>query len=536
MARLHEHQGKTLLTQNGIGIPRGRVASSPEEAAAIAVELDGPVVLKSQVWSTKRASHGGIRFASDVDEVRREATAMFSEKIQQFPVDAILVEEKLQIQSEYYAAVLIDGEQRRPRVLFGAVGGSGIEEIAESDPGKVATTLVDVRDGLQPYMARSLCERTGVPGKLHVRLGATLVKLYNLARSVEARSIEINPLVLTIDGKMVAADCRVALDDYSIFRHPELGIEIAREFSRPPTPLDQIAYDVEAADYRGTFYFMQLEEGYKKGDRFVGLHGSGGGGSMMAMDSLHRKDLKPANFTDTSGNPSASKIYRAAKIILTQPNIDGYFFSGSGVASQEQTNGARGLAKAFREERIDIPAVVRLGGNLEDEAVDLLHRYTADLPGTVEGYKKDDTSDSCAARLVQLIDASGDASDDPGEDAGTIARRSPDGNVETRETPATKPYRFDTTTGGVEFDHALCVDCVAKPCVEACEPAILRLDGVAPVLAISTDKAKSGGCTECLACELECAVAGNGGASINLPIPGLDAYRRELADSIGAQA
>ena len=518
MARLYEHQGKGLLAEHGVPVPRGRLAASPEEAAAVAGELATPVVLKSQVWSTHRAAHGGIRFAETPDEARQLAAEMLGQTIQGVRVETVLVEEKLDIADEWFASVLIDGEQRRPRVFLSSTGGTGIEEIAAEHPGSVATRLVDLGEGLQAYQARELARAAGVPSKHRVRLGAVLVRIYELAKSCEARSLEVNPLVLTAGGTIVAADCRIAIDDYAVFRHPELGIDVAREFSRPPTPLDRIAYEVERGDYRGTFFFMQLAEGFERGDGVVGFHGAGGGGSMMAMDALGQHDLTLANFTDTSGNPPASKMYRAAKIILSQPGLDGYFASGSGVASQEQTNGARGIAKAFREERLSIPAVVRLGGNREDRAVELLHAYTADLPAPVEGYKKDDPAVACAARLAELIETAAPAR--RGEPVPTAPAR----------RPAEAPYAFDTQTGSIVYDHAQCLACLSKVCVSACEPQILALDGDVPVLAISREAARTGGCTECLACELECAVRGNGGAEISLPIDGLEAYHAQTLE------
>ena len=518
MARLFEVQGKALLAEHGLRVPRGRATTSPDEAAEIALELATPVVLKSQVWSTHRAAYGGIRFAATPDETRQLAGEMLGREIQKFRVEQVLVEEQIEIAEEWYAAVLVDGEARQPRVLFSSTGGTGIEEIARDHPETLASALVDIGGGLHPYQARALTREAGLAGRKQIRAAQALVSLYALAQATDARSVEVNPLVLTADGQVVAADCRIAIDDYAVYRHPELGIDVAREFSRPPTLLDRIAYDVESGDYRGTFYFMQLAEDVVRGNRVVGFHGAGGGGSMMAMDALGQHGLELANFTDTSGNPPASKMYRAAKIILSQPGLDGYFASGSGVASQEQTNGARGIAKAFREANLSIPAVIRLGGNQEDRAVDLLHTYTADLPAPVEGYKKDDPAVACAARLVELIRTTD----------GLPAASPP------QRADAEMPYTFETQTGTITYDHAQCLECVSKVCVSACEPQILALEGDVPELAISRDDAKRGGCTECLACELECAVYGNGGAHIDLPIEGLSAYLRAKAESVGA--
>jgi len=490
------------------------VAFSPEEAAAVVEVIGTPAVVKAQVWTTGRAGIGGIRFVESPKEAREAAADLLSLVVRNFPVDRVLVEKRLDIAREFYAGFIIDDSAKRPMVIFSSVGGTGIEEIAAQHPDKVARMHLDVVDGLRDYQARDLVRRTGISGKLQMQIAGILVKLWTVTRTYEARAAEINPLVQTTSGQVVAADCRITVDDYAVYRHPELGIDIAREFDRPPTALDKIAYDVEKNDYRGTFYFIQLEQGFRKGQGYVGFHGAGGGGSMMSMDAVLSKGFKIANFCDTSGNPPASKVYRAAKIILSQPNIDAYFGSGSGVASQEQFHSARGLVKAFREEHLSIPAVIRLGGNGEDLAVEILEKYTRDLPAPVEGYKKDDTADFCAERLRTLVDQY-----QPSE-TGTQPAPQPEPQ---------RPYRFEIMTGSITYDHQACEGCETKICVEACIPQILKLEDGVPVLAISPEEARRGGCIECLACEIECAFQGNGGAYIDLPIPGLQEYRTSQA-------
>ncbi|MCG8608758.1 acetate--CoA ligase family protein, partial [bacterium] len=407
MARLHEYQGKELLKQFKIATPEGCLATNPQDVFDAAERLGGPVVLKAQVWTTGRAGIGGIQFAGDPESAKSKSEHIFGLRVKNFVVDRVLVEKRLNIEQEFYAGIIIDDAARQPLVIFSSTGGTGIEDIAAQHPDKVAQAAIDIVEGLQDYQARNLVRQTGLKGKLQLKIAATLVKLWNIAKSVEARSAEINPLILNDDGAIVAADCRIAIDDYAAFRHPELGIEIARELDRPPTELDKIAYDVEKNDYRGTFYFIQMEHGFQKGEGYIGFHGAGGGGSMMSMDAVSSQGFKLANFTDTSGNPPASKVYRAAKIMLAQKNIDAYFGSGSGVASQEQFHSARGLVKAFREVNLSIPAVIRLGGNSEDKAIDILENYTKDLPAPVEGFKKDDSADLCAERLRALVDAHG---------------------------------------------------------------------------------------------------------------------------------
>lgn len=516
MARLHEYQGKTLLQQHNLATPQGGVAATADEARAIAGEIiaktGNPVMVKAQAWVTGRASLGGIKKAATPDEAAQAAAAMLGMNINGFTVTHVLVEEQLAVKREFYAGVIVDDREQAPLVMFSSAGGTGIEEIAAENPSAVAGTHVDIEFGLQDYQARNLVRKTGVGGRLQRGLGSVLVQLYAVARAYEARAAEINPLVLTEDGKLVAADCRITVDDYAVFRHKDLGITIAREYNRPPTALEQIAYDVEANDYRGTFYFIQMAEAFEKGEGYVGFHGAGGGGSMMSMDAVLRQGYKVATFVDTSGNPPASKVYRAAKIVLSVGPIDGYFGSGSGVASQEQFYSARGLFKAFLEEQVDVPIVIRLGGNAEDRAVEILKSLNGRIPAKVEGYKKDDSPDFCAARLDALIKEN---------------RKS---KVESRTSvPASQSgqaasYSFETVTGGtVTFDYAICATCESKICIEACGRQILELnDDSCPVLNVTLEEAKKGRCSECLGCDVDCLLYGAGGGKVTLPIPGLD--------------
>src|SRR6266567_232034 len=404
MARLHEYQGKAILAANGLKIPRGRAASTVDEAVATAKELGGEVVVKIQAWTTGRAGIGGVGFAKNPDDVRAHAARMLSMKVGQFPVEAVLVEEKIDIEREFFLSFAIDDAARAPMIIFAAGGGSGIEERAAS----TRRIACDVNRGPLDSAVGEAVASCGLSSAHATQLAESIQKLFAAARSVEARSLEINPLVLTKDGEFVAADCRITIDDYAVARHPELGIEIAREFDHPPTALERVAYAVEESDHRGTFYFAQLATVSTKGSKgLVGFHGAGGGGSMMSMDAIVNAGFTIANFTDTSGNPSASKVYRASRIILAQPDLVGYFGSGSGVASQEQYWSAYGLAKAFWELDLNIPAVIRLGGNTEDRAVDTLRRMSELLRAPVEGYRKTDAPAMIAGRFAELVAGTG---------------------------------------------------------------------------------------------------------------------------------
>src|ERR1700731_3698697 len=406
MARLHEYQGKAILAANGFKIPRGRAASSADEAMAAAKELGGEVVIKIQAWTTGRAGIGGVAFAKKADEVRDHAKRMLAMKVGQFPVEAVLVEENVDIDREFFLSFAIDDAARAPVIIFAPGGGTGIEERAAS----TRKIFCDVKSGPLDSAVNEAVASSGLSKNQAKQLADAIRKLFNAARSVEARSLEINPLVLTKAGDFIAADCRITIDDYAVARHPELKIEIAREFDHPPTALERVAYAAEQSDHRGTFYFAQLATAAAKDSKgLVGFHGAGGGGSMMSMDAIVNAGFTIANFTDTSGNPSASKVYRAARIILTQPNLVGYFGSGSGVASQEQYWSAYGLAKAFWELDLDIPAVIRLGGNTEDRAVDILARMSKLLCAPIEGYRKTDAPAKIAGRFAELVANAGGA-------------------------------------------------------------------------------------------------------------------------------
>src|SRR6516165_7354069 len=503
MARLHEGQGKAILAANGFKIPRGCSVLTVEEAAAAATKLGGEVVIKIQALTTGRAGIGGVAFAKKPEDVREDAQRMLAMKVGQFPVEAVLVEEKIDIDREFFLSFAIDDAARAPMIIFAAGGGTGIEERA------AATRRIpcDVNRGPLDLVVDEAVVSCGLSAKNAKQLNESIRKLFATARSVEARSLEINPLVLTKTGEFVAADSRITIDDYAVGRHPELGIEIAREFDHPPTALERIAYAVEQNDHRGTFYFAQLATAAPEGSKgLVGFHGAGGGGSMMSMDAIVNAGFTIANFTERSGNPSAAKGDRAARIILVQPDLVGYFGSGSGVASQEQYWSAYGLAKAFWELALDIPAVIRLGGNTEDRAVEILRRISELLQATVEGYRKIDTPAFIAARFSELV-AGGGKKWKP---------RTPRVPKFVKEPSATK---LAVKNGCVWIDTARWPE--IRAAVETHSGGLIIDRAGAPVAALPNEEFATKD-SELLACDVECRLVGIEGFYLELEIPGLD--------------
>src|SRR5438045_2624841 len=222
MARLHEYQGKAILAANGFKIPRGRAASTADDAVSAAKELaadekSGEVVIKIQAWTTGRAGIGGVDFAKKPDDVRTHATRMLAMKVGEFPVEAVLVEEKVDIDREFFLSFAIDDAARAPMIIFAGGGGSGIEERAAS----TRRIPCDVNRGPLDSAVDEAVSSCGLSQAHAKQLAESIRRLFTAARSVEARSLEINPLVLAKSGEFVAADCRITIDDYAVARHPE---------------------------------------------------------------------------------------------------------------------------------------------------------------------------------------------------------------------------------------------------------------------------------------------------------------------------
>src|SRR5947208_6850934 len=429
---------------------------------------------------------------------------MLAMKVGQFPVEAVLVEEKIDIDREFFLSCALEAAAPGPVIILAPGGGTGIEERA------AATRRIpcDVDRGPLDSAVDEAVASCELSAKNAKQLNESIRKLFAAARSVEARSLEINPLVLTKTGEFVAADCRITIEDYAVRRHPELGIEIAREFDHPPTALEQVAYAIEQNDHRGTFYFAQLATAApKESNGLVGFHGAGGGGSMMSMDAIVNAGFTIANSTDTSGNPSASKVYRAARIILAQPDLVGYFGSGSGVASQEQYWSAYGLAKAFWELDLDIPAVIRLGGNTEDRAVDILHRMSGLLRAPVEGYRKTDAPAMIAARFAELVEG------------GRGTKWKPRAPRVPKFVKGSSAPMLAVKNGRVWIDNARWSQ--IQSAVETHSGGLIVDRKGSPARSLSEEEFATKD-SELLACDVECRLAGIEGFYLELDIPGFN--------------
>lgn len=397
MAKFLEYQGKEFYKKAAIPVPEGFVVKTPEEAIVAAEKIGKPVVVKAQVHAGGRGKAGGVKLASNPKEAGKYASEILGMEIKGLLVKEVLVEEQLDIVQEFYVGLIINSAQevRGPVLMFSPEGGVDIESVPEE---KIATLNIDSVKGLMIHDTLNMAVSMGMTGKTLRQIADIALKLYGIFRKLDCRTLEINPLVLTADGKVIAADCRMEVDDQALYRHPELGIEIGREFLKEPTDLDLIGWSFEASDFRGTSYIAEMaspEEVLKGG--YVGYHGIGGGAAMLGMDAMNKVGLKVADYADTSGNPTASKVYRITKLILSQPGIEGYFLAGFMMANQEQWHHAHGIVKALREElpkRPGFPVVLLLCGNKEKESQEILKIGLADLDARIEIYDRERVYDA----------------------------------------------------------------------------------------------------------------------------------------------
>lgn len=531
MVRLYEYQGKNLLKKAGIPTPLGDVASNPREAKEIAERIGKPTALKAQILTTGRFKAGGIKFANTPEEAESIAGELLGKEIKGLKVEKLLVEERLEVEKEFFLSVTVSDSYKvkGPIILFSTEGGVDVETVAEKHPEKISSMNIDYHQGLQLHEAQKLVSKLETQSDIVDSISNVACKLYEVFVKADAHTAEINPLILTKDGRIVAGDCRITLDDNSVFRHPELKIELPRDMTRPPTELERIAWKIEERDYRGVCYFLQLNpniDEVKKGG-YIAFHGIGGGASMLAADALMQKGLKLATYVDTSGNPTASKVYRAIKVQLSIPNIEGYCLAGAVIANQEQWYHGYALVKALREEarnRPGFPVLIMIAGNKERETHRIIREGLKDVPLSWELYGRDHIYDMdfFAERMVELVQK---------YRKGEVPRaRSLEGTTHLKDSSQTEGcLSFEFETGKLTIDLSKCIAPKCNfACIKACRwygRSCLKIKDGKPALVGSPEQLKRL-CNECLACEVECELHGGKAITIELPLYGLEEFRR----------
>jgi succinyl-CoA synthetase beta subunit len=347
--KIHEYQAKDILARYGIPIQPGRVAYTPEEAETIARELGGPVVIKAQVYVGGRGKAGGIQFGDTPEQARKAAARVLGMDIKGLTVEKVLVVSKIDIKEEYYLGIILDRKSQAPVVMISKEGGIEIEEVAVTAPEKIIKYPIDMRWGLRPFEARDIVARAGLPSSIVSRAGAILSALSKAFIESDANLAEINPLVLTADGQVQAADAKIIIDDNGLFRQKEYASWAESEESNP------LEYDARQAGLT-----------YVKLDGDVGIIGNGAGLVMTTLDMVARAGGKPANFLDIGGGAKAETMYKALTFVARDPQVKGILVNiFGGITRGEEV--ARGVIMAQAELPAGMPIVVRLSGTGAEE-------------------------------------------------------------------------------------------------------------------------------------------------------------------------
>ena len=353
---LHEYQARELLARYGIPVPQGDVAETPEQARAVAQRLagGGPVVVKAQVHAGGRGKAGGVKLAHDAAEAAAHAAGILGMTIKGLTVRKVLVVPAAEIAAESYAGIVVDRESRRPALMVSAAGGVDIEEVAAHTPERIHRLAVDPRYGLLPHQALTLGFR--LYGELAQARAAAgiLEKLYAAFYGVGASLAEINPLATTPDGRVVALDAKIVIDDNELDRRPDIAALRDASAEAPS----------EARAREAGLTFIKL-------DGAVGCCVNGAGLAMATMDLVKYYGGEPANFLDIGGSSNPQKVVNALRIITADPNVTAILFNiFGGITRCDDV--ANGIVEATRQLSLKVPLVIRLTGTNEAEAVQIL--------------------------------------------------------------------------------------------------------------------------------------------------------------------
>ncbi|MEW6060913.1 MAG: ADP-forming succinate--CoA ligase subunit beta [Bacteroidota bacterium] len=360
--KIHEYQGKDILRKYGVAVPRGKVAFSVEEAVNAAKELGGSVwVVKAQIHAGGRGKGGGVKVAKSIDEVRQYASQILGMTLvthQTGPegkvVKRLLIEEGANIDKEMYVGITLDRVKSRNVVMVSTEGGMEIEKVAEEHPEKIVKEHVDPSVGFQQFQARKLAFALGLSGEAFKNAVKFLMALYRAYEATDASLFEINPLVITKEGNVVALDAKVNFDDNALFRHPEYA-ELRDLDEEEPL-------EIEAS--KSNLNYIKL-------DGNVGCMVNGAGLAMATMDIIKLAGGEPANFLDVGGGASAQTVENGFKIILADPHVKAILINiFGGIVRCDRV--ANGVVEAAKKVHVNVPVVIRLAGTNADIAADIL--------------------------------------------------------------------------------------------------------------------------------------------------------------------
>jgi len=374
--KIHEYQAKKILAQFGVPIPRGEVASNPHEVYDIAGRLGGTVVVKAQIHAGGRGKGGGVKLAKDPSEAEAIAQQMFGMKLvthQTGPegrtVRRVLIEEGLRIKKEYYVGIVIDRASQRPVFMTSTEGGMDIEKVAAETPHLIHKEYIDPTAGFQAFNARRLAFGLGLTGDLLGPAAKVMFALHRAFESTDASLLEINPFLLTEDGKLIALDAKINLDDNALYRHKEYA-ELRDYNEEDPLEIRASRYGIN----------------YIRLDGNIGCMVNGAGLAMATMDIIKIAGGTPANFLDVGGGATAEQVRNAFQILLGDKNVKAVLINIFGGIMRCDIV-ASGVVEAARSMGVTVPMVVRLEGTNVERGQEILK--TSGLKFTVADGMKD---------------------------------------------------------------------------------------------------------------------------------------------------
>ena len=366
---LHEYQAKQLFAEYGIPVLPWRIVESPDEVSDATDELGCPVIVKAQVHAGGRGKAGGVKFAATPDDAVEHASNMLGTRMvthqtgpKGVPIDKVMITPAADIAHEYYVSIVMDGDEGAPSIIATREGGVEIEQVAEEHPEKLVRIVGDPLLGLLPYKARDAALALGFPSSLIRPASALISNAYRLFTEKDCSLVEINPLIESEDGNIIALDAKVAIEDDAMFRHPEL-----RDF-HDPNQMDPL--EREASEY--DLAYVKLEGGR------VGCMVNGAGLAMATMDITKWAGAEPANFLDIGGSADLDRIEHAFKIIVSDPDVEIILVNlFAGIARSDVV--ATGIINAARDLGTAKPIVAAMRGTNAEEGLQLLHDSDMDI-------------------------------------------------------------------------------------------------------------------------------------------------------------
>jgi succinyl-CoA synthetase beta subunit len=379
--KLHEYQSKQVLELAGVPVPAGEVTSDPEEARAIAKKLGGKVVVKAQVLMGGRGKAGGVKLFDNADDAAAFTKGLIGKRLISIQnptgmiVEKVLVAEQIDIAEEYYVAVLLDREVQKHVVMLSARGGMDIEEVARTAPEAIVRVHVDPAWGLSDYEARKAVTDAKIPKPAQNQMIALIKKLVKAYQNIDADMVEINPVAWTPDGRLLAADAKVGIDENALYRHKDYASAAEASAEDP----------LEAEATRRSIAYVKLD-----GD--IGIIGNGAGLVMCSLDEVSSAGGRPANFLDVGGGAKAERVKQCVELILMDKRVKGLLINiFGGITRCDEV--AKGIKQAFEELDMKIPVVARIEGTAAEEGRELL-KGSSLVPAT--------TMQEAAKKIVEL--------------------------------------------------------------------------------------------------------------------------------------